>query len=138
MKNNLKQEYNVSTVGKLGRSNMKNSTIKFWFTCILFVLLFPLWAFFNTIKAQPIANKKPILEYTETNIEGCQYLVCRTYMGFETLCHKGNCTNHVVFKTNMDRSHEIYAYPIPHNLEEIFKVVTNLDGSFSFESIIPR
>lgn len=28
-------------------------------------------------------------------IEGCEYIATRTYLGYETLCHKGNCTNSI-------------------------------------------
>lgn len=31
---------------------------------------------------------------TVTVIEGCEYLTFTTYLGYEGVTHKGNCTNH--------------------------------------------
>lgn len=37
----------------------------------------------------------PDPEYRVVNIDGCQYFVVASYAGYSSLCHKGNCTNHV-------------------------------------------
>lgn len=59
-------------------------------------LIFCLCACAGCRKSDGVATNPNIpqaIRYNIVVIEGCQYLATTTYGGYETLCHKGNCTN---------------------------------------------
>lgn len=45
----------------------------------------------DNVQATPLGD----LRWSETNIEGCQYLSFKTADGYLVVTHKGNCTNEI-------------------------------------------
>lgn len=64
------------------------------------IVLLVLFSFFSSCNPSEKTAATQIPNYTEVNIEGCEYFLYPVTHGYSSLTHKGNCSNPIHYSSN--------------------------------------